>query len=149
TVPQMLERGGHLDYLVFEYLAEGIMAVLSASQLRQGGTGFSSNLAEIHLGPHLEEIMRRGIKAVTNAGGLDPHAQAAAIRAKAQALGLRPRIAVITGDDLRPSLPQLRELDVRELDTGAPFPAEVTSINAYLGAFPIAQALAGGADIVI
>lgn len=149
TVPQLLERGGHLDYIVFEYLAEGIMAVLSASEMRQPGTGFSSNLAEIHLGPHLAAIMQRGIRIVTNAGGLDPHAQAAAIRAKADALGLKPRIAVITGDDLRPALPQLRELDLRELDTGAPFPEEVTSINAYLGAFPIAHALAAGADIVI
>lgn len=149
TVPQLLERGGHLDYIVFEYLAEGIMAVLSASEMRQPGTGFSSNLAEIHLGPHLAEIMRRGIRIVTNAGGVDPHAQAVAIRAKADALGLKPKIAVITGDNLRPSLPQLRELDLRELDTGAPFPDEVTSIHAYLGAFPIAHALAGGADIVI
>lgn len=149
AVPQLLERCGALDYLVFEYLAEGIMAVLSASELRQPGTGFSSNLAEIHLGPYLPEIMARGIKVVTNAGGLDPHAQADAIRAEAKALGLAPRIAVVTGDDLRSQLPELRQLDLRNLDTDEPFPEAVTSINVYLGAFPIAQALAGGADIVI
>jgi Acyclic terpene utilisation family protein AtuA len=149
AVPQLLERGGKLDYIMLEYLAEGVMAWLAADEARELGSGFSPSLVNVHLGPHLATILARGIKVVTNGGGLNPHASASALRQKAAALGLHPKIAVVTGDDLRDLLPHLRALGVREMYEGTPLPDNVGSVNAYLGAFPIARALAGGADIVI
>lgn len=148
-VAQMLEDDAPLDYLIFEYLAEGIMAWLAADEAREPGSGFSKHLLDIHLGPHLATILDRGIRVVTNAGGLNPHGQAQAIRRAAAAIGRSPSIAVVTGDDLRPQLEQLRALDLREMYSGVSLPPDITSINAYLGAFPIAHALAGGADIVV
>jgi hypothetical protein len=149
AVPQLLSGGGHLDYIVFEYLAEGIMAWLAADEERQPGSGFSPHLVDIHLGPYLATILGRGIKVVTNAGGLNPQGQADAIRRAANALGLHPKIAVVTGDDLRDRIETIRATDPREFYTGAPLPDGITSINAYLGAFPVAEALAAGADIVV
>ena len=149
AVGQLLAGGGHLDYIIFEYLAEGIMAWLAADEERQPGSGFSAHLVDIHLGPHLATILGRGIKVVTNAGGLNPHGQAEAIRKAAAMLGLHPRIAIVTGDDLRDRIDTIRATDPRDFYTGAPLPEGITSINAYLGAFPIAEALAAGADIVV
>lgn len=148
-IAQLLADGGRLDYVVFEYLAEGIMAWLAADEERQPGSGFSPHLLDIHLGPHLATILDRGIKVVTNAGGLNPHGQAQAIRRAAAAIGRKPRVAVVTGDDLRPRLDEIRALAPREMYHGTPLPDGITSINAYLGAFPVAQALAMGADIVV
>ncbi|WP_298671021.1 acyclic terpene utilization AtuA family protein [uncultured Sphingomonas sp.] len=148
-IAQLLSGGGDLDYVIFEYLAEGIMAWLAADEEREPGSGFSPHLVDIHLGPHLATILDRGIKVITNAGGLNPHGQAAAIRRAAQAIGQYPRIAVVTGDDLRPRIDEIRALDPREFYSGKPLPDDITSINAYLGAFPIAHALARGANIVV
>lgn len=148
-IAQLLADDSPLDYVIFEYLAEGIMAWLAADEAREPGSGFSKHLLDIHLGPHLATILDRGIRVITNAGGLNPHGQADAIRRAAAAIGRSPRIAVVSGDDLRPRLDELRALNLKEFYSGAPLPDGITSINAYLGAFPIAQALAAGADIVI
>lgn len=148
-IAQLLADEQPLDYIIFEYLAEGIMAWLAADEAREPGSGFSRHLLDIHLGPHLATILDRGIRIVTNAGGLNPAGQAEAIRAAAAAIGRTPRIAVVTGDDLRDRVEELRDLGLPEFYSGAPLPEGITSINAYLGAFPIAQALAGGADIVV
>jgi hypothetical protein len=144
---QMLAEG-NIDYIMLEYLAEGVMAWLAADEAAKPGSGYSPYLAEVHVGPHLSTIMAQGVKIITNAGGLNPHGAAEAIRKKAAALGLNPKIAVVEGDDLRGMISDLRG-EVREMYTGAPFPEKATSANAYLGGFPIAQALAAGADIVI
>lgn len=149
AVGQLLAGGGRLDYLIFEYLAEGIMAWLAADEQRVPGSGFSPHLVDIHLGPHLATILDRGIKVVTNAGGLNPAGQAEAIRRAAAAIGRTPRIAIVSGDDLRPQVDAIRADDPGEMYSGAALPDEIASINAYLGAFPIAQALARGADIVV
>ncbi len=148
-IAQILSDDQPLDYVIFEYLAEGIMAWLAADEAREPGSGFSKHLLDIHLGPHLATLLDRGIRVVTNAGGLNPQGQADAIRRAAAAIGRSPRIAVVIGDDLRPRLDDIRALRLPEFYSGAPLPDGITSINAYLGAFPIAQALAAGADIVI
>ena len=145
---EQLLAAGDLDYIIFDYLAEGSIAWLAADELVNPGSGYSPNLVDVHVGPHLAEILSQGVKVVTNAGGLNPRGSADALRKAAAALGLKPKIAVVEGDDLRPMLDGFRD-DVREMYTGAAFPEKVTSANAYLGAFPIAAALAKGADIVI
>jgi hypothetical protein len=146
AVPQLLGAG--VDYLAFDYLAELTMAILTAARARNPDLGYATDFVET-VAAHLPAIMEKRVRLVSNAGGVNPQACAAAIRAAADRLGLAPRIAVVTGDDVAPLLPALREEGVRDMATGAPMPAKLSSANAYLGALPIAAALAAGADIVV
>src|SRR5690606_33181098 len=91
----------------------------------------------------------RGIKVVANAGGINPQGCAAALQAIADGLGLSPRIAIVEGDDVSALMPALREAGAVDMFSGEPLPDKVLSANAYLGALPVAKALAEGADIVI
>jgi len=101
------------------------------------------------IGPHLPEIRRQGIRIVSNGGGLNPHAAAAALRRAAEQAGVSLRVAVVTGDDLSGHLEEIRASRTVELFSGAPMPERLTTVNAYLGAQPIAAALDRGADVVI
>jgi hypothetical protein len=148
AVPQLLRSGG-MDYLVFDFLAEGSMGLLAMLAKANPGGGFAPDFIDTHMRPNLPEIMRQGVKIVANAGGVNPHGCAAAVQQVAAELGLAPRIAVVAGDDLQARIDTLRAQGVREMYTDAPLPEQIDSINAYLGAFPIAAALAAGADIVI
>lgn len=141
---QLVERGA-IDYLVFDYLAEITMALLARIKAKKPEAGFVPDMVET-VAPLLPEIMQRGIKVVTNGGGMNPQAAAAALAIRAEALGLKPRIAVIMGDDV---LTLAAQGGFTDMFTGEPVPATLTSANAYLGARPIADALALGADIVI
>jgi hypothetical protein len=136
-----------VDYLVYDYLAEVTMSILASDRANPGfHAGFLNDVR-----PYLREALHRGIKLVTNWGGLDPEGAAAALRKLAAELGASPRVAVVRGDDLRPRLDEFQTNDVREMFSGAALPdqREISSANAYLGAFPIAAALGAGADIVI
>src|SRR5690606_6562609 len=99
----------------------------------------------------LKDVAAKGIRVVSNAGGVNPEGCADALRALAAELGVQVKIATVTGDDVMPLLPALREQQppVAELQSGAPLPARVVSANAYLGALPIKAALDAGAQIVI
>ena len=148
ATPQLLGEQS-LDYLVYDYLAEGSMGMLARFQAADPGGGFAPDFIGVHIGPHLPEILRRGIKVVANAGGLNPKACAQALRRAAAELGLAPRIAVVEGDDLRGRMDDLRAAGHVDMASGAPLPQTALSANAYLGGFPIAHALDRGADIVI
>ncbi|WP_233168479.1 acyclic terpene utilization AtuA family protein, partial [Xylophilus sp. ASV27] len=93
--------------------------------------------------------MERGIRLVANAGGLNPRACAAAIEALARELGCAPRVAFVEGDDCLALVPSLAAEDTRDFYTGCAMPRAIDSANVYLGALPIARALAMGADIVV
>jgi hypothetical protein len=138
-----------LDYLVFDYLGEGSMGHLSMMSKMSPEGGYAGDFVNVHMLPNLAAILARGIRVVANAGGVDPGACAAALRKAAEAAGLKPRIAHIEGDDLRARIDELAAQSHRDMFDGREFPQAVESINAYLGAFPIAEALALGADIVI
>ena len=148
AVPQLLQSGP-IDYLVFDFLAEGSMGLLALFKQADPNGGFAPDFIPVHMQPHLREIMDKGVKIIANAGGVNPHGCAAALQRAADELGLKPRIAVIAGDDLRDQVESLRARGVRDMYSDAPFPQQIDSINAYLGGFPIAAALAQGADIVI
>jgi len=149
AVPQLL-RGGRLHYLILDYLAEGSMGLLGRMQAADPAAGFGSDYLTVHVGPHLREIARQGIKVIANAGGLNPWGLAAATEAMINEAGLSLRIACVEGDDLRPKLEVLRSGGYRDMFTGAAFPqGRIISANAYLGAFQIAAALERGADLVI
>ena len=148
-VPQLL-RGGKLDYMVFDYLAEGSMCRLANLQKNNPDGGFAPDFIDVHMRPHLAEIMAQKVKIIANAGAVNPKGCAAALQKLADELGLKPRIAYVAGDDLRDRVEEFRRAGTRHMFDGSEFPkVPVASLNAYLGGFPIANALARGADIVI
>lgn len=140
--------GTQVDYLMMDYLAEVTMSLLARARMKDPEAGFPPDFISF-LKPHLRTLSERGIKVVTNAGGVNPAACKRALEAACQELGLQFKIAVVTGDDLMPKLEELCAEDVREWNTGEPLPANMLTANAYLGALPIAAALDRGADVVI
>lgn len=148
AAPQLV-RGGRLDYLVFDYLAETTMAILAAARARKPELGYATDFVDIAMKSVLAEVKRQGIRVVSNAGGINPQGCAAALQALADSQGIALRIAVVEGDDVSAQMPALRAAGARDMFTGEPLPEKVLSANAYLGATPIAAALAAGADIVI
>jgi Acyclic terpene utilisation family protein AtuA len=143
--------GGPIDVLTGDWLAELTMLVLAKNALRDPAAGYARTFVT-----QMEQVMGdcldRGIKVVSNAGGLSPGRCAEAVRGVAEKLGLDPVIAYIEGDDLMPRLAKLRAGGERfvNFDTGEPLGERaVITANAYLGGWGIAEALARGADIVI
>lgn len=148
SVPQLLQ-GGKLDYLVFDYLAEGSMGILGRLQASNSEMGYGFYFLSLHVGPYLEEIASQGVKVVANAGGVNPSGLVTALEQMIQAKGLNLTVACVEGDDLRGRSDELRAAGHRDMFIDTPFPENIVSANAYLGAFPIAAALDAGADIVI
>jgi Acyclic terpene utilisation family protein AtuA len=145
--PAQLLRNSKIDYLVADYLAEITMALLARGRAKDPETGFVPE-AVFALQPHLAEIHERGIKVVTNAGGLNPQACAAAFEKAVAAAGLPLKVAAVLGDDVSDRSAALAG-SVVDMFTGGPVPDDLSSFNAYLGARPIAAALDAGADIVV
>jgi hypothetical protein len=144
-------RGGPIDVLTGDYLAELTMAILVRQRAR--GRGFVGTFVK-----QMEEVMgeclARNIKIISNAGGLDPHGLARELSSLAQKIGRAPRIAVVEGDDLAPRIPELLGKGQRftHLDKDVHLELaqhQLLGANAYLGGWGIAEALARGADIVV
>jgi len=148
AAPQLV-RSGRIDYLVFDYLAETTMAILVGARAKKPELGYATDFVDVAMRPVLKEIAAAGIKVVSNAGGINPHGCAQALARLVEAEGLSLRIAVVEGDDIQPQLRDLIAAGQRDMFTGRPLPERVLSANAYLGAVPIAKALAAGADIVV
>jgi hypothetical protein len=146
AIPQLLACP--VDYLMMDYLAEVTMSLLARAKLKDSAGGFPPDFVA-YLKDHLPTIAQRGVKVVTNAGGVNPQGCKAALQAVCQGLGLDLKIAAVEGDDVLPILDALRGADVREAVSGAALPARLLTANAYLGALPIKAALDHGADIVI
>src|SRR4051812_20428719 len=134
AVHEML-TGGPLDVLTGDYLAELTMLILGRDRLKDPSLGYARTFLK-QLETDLGEALDRGVKIVSNAGGLNPSGLAQAIQELADRLGLHPKIAYVEGDDLLSR--------AAELDLGEPLTA-----NAYLGAWGIAEALHAGADVVV
>ncbi len=146
TAAAQLVHGGALDYLVFDYLAEVTMSILAGARMKDPQAGYATDFVEV-LTPLLADIQRQGIRVISNAGGINPQACAAALQTACDKAGLPLKIAVLLGDDLQPRLKHLQ--GITDMFNGAPLPPMCVSANAYLGAPGITQALALGADIVI
>jgi len=146
--------GGHVDVVCFEALSELTLAILRRDQMRDARRGYTRDIDVIaeRILPHAFE---RKIPLITNGGGLNPTGAAEAVRAAAERAGLRGlKIAVVTGDDLLPRLPELLASGepLANMETGQALALDgppIVTANAYLGAQPIVAALAQGADIVI
>ncbi|GAA4630395.1 DUF1446 domain-containing protein [Actinoallomurus vinaceus] len=146
-------RGGPVDVVTGDYLAEVTMLVLAKNRLKKPTGGYATTFLR-QLEPVAAEIAERGIKVVVNAGGLDPAGLARDTRALLAEAGVDLTVAHVEGDDLTARLTELAAEghDLAHLDTGKPFTSwghEPLTANAYLGGFGIAAALRGGADIVI
>jgi hypothetical protein len=150
ATPQLLSDG-RLDYIVYDYLAEITMSILARARARDPRLGYATDFLTAAMKPNLQEIARQRVKVISNAGGVNPEACAEALRELLRAADLDLEVAVVRGDDLTGRRETLAARGVVEMFAGTAFPeAElIASINAYLGAFPIAEALDRGADIVI
>jgi hypothetical protein len=153
--PIELAAQGRLDVLTLEYLAELTMSILVLQKQRNPQAGFAADFLDVlgRLTPHLAAQPK--LQVVTNAGGMNPPACAAQARTILDQAGLSSRkIGVISGDDLLPKLDELLAAGhpFTNLDTGAPISTirdKIVSVNAYLGSQPIAEAIGGGASILI
>ena len=148
AVPQLL-AGGELDYLVFDYLAEVTMSILAAQRAKDAGAGYAVDFVQIMMREALPQLQAQRIRVVANAGGVNPLACRDALQALAAELGITLKVGVVLGDDLVVRAAEFRSAGVTEMFCGAAFPQRVASINAYLGAVPIARALDAGCDVVI
>ena len=150
ATPQLL-TDGNLDYLVYDYLAEITMSIMARARAKDPRLGYATDFLTSAMKPNLEEIARQRVKVIANAGGVGLEACAEALRGLIRAMGLDLKVAVVSGDDLIGRRISLAERGLTEMFSGEPFPPadSIASINAYLGAFPIADALGRGADIVI
>lgn len=148
--PQLV-ASGQVDYLAFDYLAELTMSVLAAARMKRPEMGYATDFVTVTMTSLLKDITAKGIKVVSNAGGVNPEGCAEALRQIAREQDVDVKIATVSGDDVMPLLPSLRERQppVTELQSGAPLPDKVVTANAYLGALPVKAALDAGADIVI
>jgi len=148
--PQLV-ASGQIDYLVFDYLAELTMSILAGARLKKPELGYATDFVSVAMKAVLQDVVKQGIRVVSNAGGVNPQGCADALAALAKEQGIALKIAVVSGDDVSPLLPQLRQAQppVRELQSGAALPERVLTANAYLGARPIQAALDAGAQVVI
>jgi hypothetical protein len=147
---EMVE-GGPIDVLTGDWLAELTMLILARTRMKRPGGGYARTFVM-----QMEQVMGtcldRGIKVVSNAGGLDPDGCAEAVAGVAEKLGLHPKIAYVRGDDLVPRMGELIAADqLRHFETDEPIKDASTFLtaNAYLGCWGIVEALSQGADIVI
>ncbi|KTC31354.1 terpene utilization protein AtuA [Pseudomonas sp. ABAC61] len=143
-----LVQGANLDYLVFDYLAEITLSIMAGARMKDPGAGYATDFVEV-LSPLLASIHTQKIRVISNAGGVNPQACAAALRAACEKAGVALKVAVLLGDDLQPQLKALASAEIVEMFTGAALPPVCVSTNAYLGAPGIVAALELGADIVI
>jgi Acyclic terpene utilisation family protein AtuA len=146
--PQLVRQGG-LDYLVFDYLAELTMSILAAARGKNPELGYATDFVTVTMKAILKDAAAQNIRVISNAGGVNPQACAAAISALAAEQGVSVKIAVVQGDDVMPMIGTLRSEGVRELQSGAGLPDKVLTANAYLGALPVKAALDAGAQIVV
>ncbi|WP_405558831.1 acyclic terpene utilization AtuA family protein [Streptomyces sp. NBC_01171] len=122
--------GGEVDVLTGDYLAELTMLILGRDRLKDPGAGYARTFAR-QLEDCLGLVHERGVRIVTNAGGLNPAGLADKVRELAERLGIPVRVAHVEGDDLT-----------------AAYPGTLAA-HAYLGGFGIAECLRAGADVVI
>ncbi|MCI0696031.1 DUF1446 domain-containing protein [candidate division KSB1 bacterium] len=152
--PVRLVREGPLHYLTLDYLAEVTMSIMQKLKSRNPEAGYATDFIEM-LSRILPTCKEKGIKIIASAGGVNSTACMRATGEVIKKLGLSGiKVATVTGDDVLSRLAELQQQgeSFKNLDGGRPLSAvdgKITSANAYLGAFPVAEALDRGADIVI
>jgi hypothetical protein len=155
TAPVDQVRGGEIDYLMLDYLAEVTMSILQKQRARDPNAGYARDFVTL-MREILPDCVEKNIKVLSNAGGVNVEGAAHAIAETAKELGLsgKVKIGVVTGDDILPRLDEFLENGVRidNMETGEPLSAildNVQSANVYLGARPLVEALDQGAQIIV
>ncbi|HEX5706570.1 MAG TPA: acyclic terpene utilization AtuA family protein [Pyrinomonadaceae bacterium] len=148
-------EGGPIDYLMLDYLAEVTMSIMQKQSARDPSAGYARDFVPL-MRDILPACVERDIRVTANAGGVNPKGCAEAVRDVARSLGLggRLKIGIVTGDDIMGRLDELLErgVELRNMDTGEPLAKvreRVQSANAYLGAWPMVEALRRDARVVI
>src|SRR5208283_55697 len=146
-------RRGPIDYLTLDYLAEVTMSILQKQRSRDPKTGYARDFVDM-IARVLPDLKERGIRVIANAGGVNPAACRDAVLESARRQNLEVKAATVSGDDIMDRLDGFlaRGIELKNMETGEPLSAiraHVESANVYFGAFPVAQALARGAEIVI
>ena len=149
TAAAQLVHKGDIDYLVSDYLAEVTMSIMAGQKMKDPTQGYARDFVETVMGPLLGDIKAKGIRVLTNAGGVNPVACRDALQALCEKAGVDMKIALVLGDDLLPKKQALSKAGITEMATGEPMPAMMVSLNAYLGASGLVAALDQGADIVL
>ena len=147
--PVRLVEQGPIDYLILDYLAEVTMSILQKQKDANPELGYARDFPPL-IARLAKPIRERNIKVIANAGGVNPQACARAVLRAAPGL----KVAVVSGDDVFARLDELiaKGHPMRDMDTGQPLStirSRALSANAYIGAFPLAEALATGAQVVI
>ncbi len=147
--PVRLAEQGPIDYIVLDYLAEITMSILQKQRQADPQLGYARDFPPL-VARLAGAIRDRGVHIVANAGGVNPLACAREVVRLAPGL----KVAVVTGDDIYARLDEFlaKGYEMRDMDTRAPLASirsRVLSANAYIGAFPLAEALATGADVVV
>lgn len=147
--PVRLVEQGPIDYLVLDYLAEVTMSIVQKQKQADPSLGYARDFPPL-IGRIAARMKERRVRVVANAGGVNPVACAREVKRLAPEL----KVAVVLGDDVYDRIDDFlgRGLDLKNLDTAEPLTVirpHITSANAYIGAFPLAEALATGADVVI
>jgi hypothetical protein len=155
TAPVDQVRGGPIDYLMLDYLAEVTMSILQKQRARDPNAGYARDFISL-MREILPDCVEKDIKVMSNAGGVNVIGCAEAVRDAARDLGLngRVKIGVVTGDDILDKLDDFaaRGIEIKNMDNGEPLSAvrdQVQSANVYLGAAGIVKALGQGAQIVV
>jgi hypothetical protein len=147
--PVRLVEQGPIDYLILDYLAEVTMSILQKQKQDDPALGYARDFPVL-VGRVAKLLKERGITVIANAGGVNPVACAREVRRLAPSL----KVAVVLGDDIYGRLDHMLSsgIAMKSMDTGEPLSAirdRILSANAYIGAFPLVEALATGADVII
>lgn len=142
-----------LDYISIDFLAEITMSILQKQRAKDPQAGYARDFITA-LEPVLEECLKKKIKIITNAGGVNPRSCAEALFTLARKKNLNLKVAVIDGDDIFSAIPSLREqgVEFKNMETGNHFSDcadRVLCANTYFGALPVAEALKLEPDIVL
>ncbi len=155
TAPIDQVRKGPIDYLMLDYLAEVTMSILQKQRARNPEAGYAKDFVEL-MREILPDCVEKGIKVLSNAGGVNVEGCATAIAAVARELGLqgKVKIGVVTGDDVLDKLDDwiAQGIEINNMETGeslASIRDKVQSANVYLGAAPLVEALGKGANIIV
>ena len=147
--PVRLIEQGPIDYLALDYLAEVTMSILQKQRQADPNLGYARDFPPL-IGRIARQIRERGVTVIANAGGVNPVACAREVVRLAPGL----KVAVVLGDDVYPRIDEFlaKGYEMRDMDTREPIAGirdRIQSANAYIGAFPLAAALATGAQVVV
>ncbi len=147
--PARLIEQGPIDYLTLDYLAEVTMSILQKQRQADPSLGYARDFPPL-IGRIAKQMLDRNVRVIANAGGVNPIACAEAVRKAAPGI----KVAIVLGDDVLNRIDEFlaKGYEMRNLDTCAPLAPirdRILSANAYTGAFPLAEALATGAHVIL